>query len=260
MSTKKMEKSEKKQKSYPFLDDIKSLKNKRIIVFGGSFNPPHIGHIETAKKLYNAVDCDAVLFLFSQNRFKDENAYAPTSHRKKMVDLLASRFDDTPIIYSDAENELGTSITADVLASLQDRHPEAEFMWSMGADSLAGFHKWERYEVIADNCPIIVIGRPGYNEDALNSETAKEYKKCFYSRESDFEKRTSKNGIIFLEDFDIDMSSSSFLKKLRENPDQDFGEMQVIADYIKDNNLYGLDTPKANRKKKRKKRTKMGLP
>lgn len=257
MSTKKMEKKKKKIKDHPFLNEINSLKGKRIIVFGGSFNPPHIGHIETAKKLYEATKCDAVLFLFSQNRFKDKTVYAPTQHRKNMVDLIAERFGDTPIIYSDAEDEIGTSITADVLIALQKQHPETEFIWSMGADSLAGFHKWERYKEIADHFPMVVIGRPGYNDKAHESRTAAEYETVFYTDADDFKARKTQNGVLFIEEFDVDLSSSAFLQTLRENPHKDFGEMQPIADYIFENNLFGFGDDKSNvqNKPKRGKRT-----
>lgn len=62
---------------------------------------------------------------------------------------------------SDVEGALGTRYTADTLAALRRRYPRLTFVWLMGADNLAGFHRWERWQNIMATMPIGVLARPG---------------------------------------------------------------------------------------------------
>jgi nicotinate-nucleotide adenylyltransferase len=71
-----------------------------------------------------------------------------------------------PIRVSGIERRLKTRYTADTLAKLVHLFPKHDFIWLMGADNLATFHRWERWRFIANTVPIAVIARPGYDRDA----------------------------------------------------------------------------------------------
>jgi nicotinate-nucleotide adenylyltransferase len=77
------------------------------------------------------------------------------------------------IVPTDIEQHLGTRFTADTLTALQTRFPRVEFVWIMGADSLAGLHRWERWRRLAARVPIAVLPRPGSTRPALAGQAAR---------------------------------------------------------------------------------------
>ena len=74
---------------------------------------------------------------------------------------------------TDLEASLPSRFTADTLAHLKERFPTTRFVWLMGADNLAGFHRWDRWEEIARLVPFCVVSRPGYDMAALKSLAAR---------------------------------------------------------------------------------------
>jgi nicotinate-nucleotide adenylyltransferase len=74
-----------------------------------------------------------------------------------------------PIKVSAIEAEMGTRYTADTLAALTRRYPRHRFVWLMGADNLAQFHRWRDWRAIARAMPIAVVARPGYDACAMAS-------------------------------------------------------------------------------------------
>jgi nicotinate-nucleotide adenylyltransferase len=74
-----------------------------------------------------------------------------------------------PIRVTAIERELGTVFTVDTLRAIKHRFPRRRFVWLMGADNLAQFHKWRNWRQIAREMPIAVIARPGYDDSALAS-------------------------------------------------------------------------------------------
>jgi nicotinate-nucleotide adenylyltransferase len=71
-----------------------------------------------------------------------------------------------PIRVTAIERELGTVYTIDTLRALRRLYPKRRFIWIMGADNLAQFHRWKEWRKIATVVPIAVVGRPGYDDDA----------------------------------------------------------------------------------------------
>jgi nicotinate-nucleotide adenylyltransferase len=70
------------------------------------------------------------------------------------------------------ESALGTRYSVDTVAALQSRFPAARFVWVMGGDSLASFHRWRRWEQLFIMVPIAVVARPGFTISALSSPAA----------------------------------------------------------------------------------------
>lgn len=91
---------------------------------------------------------------------------APLPARYAAAVRMARR---APITVTAIERELGTRYTRDTLHKLQRRYPRIEFVWLMGADNLAQFHRWRGWRAIARAMPIAVIARPGYDADAIAS-------------------------------------------------------------------------------------------
>ncbi len=127
-------------------------------LLGGSFDPPHEGHVHVTRWALRRLGLKRVWWLVSPgNPLK---ARGPATLEARLAACRAimrhPRVDVT-----DLEARLGTRYTAETLAALTARFPEVRFVWLMGADNLAGFHRWERWRGIAATVPIGVLARPG---------------------------------------------------------------------------------------------------
>ncbi len=211
---------------------------KKIALLGGSFNPPHTGHFEMAKYIYGALGADEVWFLFSNNWQKDAASYASTEDRMEMGRILAQHYPDMPFIMSDIQDELGTHITYEVLTGLEKKFPDNQFIWVMGADSLASFHTWENYKEIIQNFPIAVVDRAPYSDEALSAPTALKFQFLRVSSPRDLVDKGQ--GWCFLDNPKIDLSSSELLKALRAGETNFNDPFQDVADYIKEKMLYDI--------------------
>ncbi len=141
---------------------------RRIGLLGGSFNPAHAGHREISLEALKRLDLDAVWWLITPgNPLKDPASYEAYDDRLHQARAIASH---PNIVVSDFEQRRGLQYTVDTLTQIKDDNPGATFVWLMGADSLASFHKWKDWRRIAELVPIAVFNRPGYRSEALKSE------------------------------------------------------------------------------------------
>lgn len=211
---------------------------KNIALFGGSFNPPHPGHFDMAKHIYEALAVDEVWFLFSENWQKEASQYASAQDRMEMGRILAQSYPDMPFVMSGIQDELNTHITYEVLKELEARFPDNHFIWVMGADNLASFHTWEYAEDIIQNFPIAVVDRAPYTQDALSGPTALKFQ--FLKAANPKDLATMNKGWCFLENPRIDISSSNLLTRLRNGETEFDGPFQSVVDYIRQQKLYGI--------------------
>ena len=131
----------------------------RVGLFGGSFNPAHAGHAHVAETALERLRLDLVIWLVSpQNPLKTGARTASLAAR--MASARAAAGADPRMIVSDVETRLGLAYTVDVLNRLHARFPAVKFVWLMGGDNLAGFHRWRGWTDIARTTPIAVIARP----------------------------------------------------------------------------------------------------
>lgn len=145
---------------------------RRVGLLGGSFNPAHDGHREISLAGLDRLGLDAVWWLVTPgNPLKDKTEYAPYEERMARA-RKAARHPD--IVVSDFERRQNIQYTVDLLERLAALYPDTAFVWLMGADSLAGFHRWKDWRRIADLVPMAVFNRPGYGEDALAWDAARE--------------------------------------------------------------------------------------
>ncbi|GAA0616069.1 nicotinate-nucleotide adenylyltransferase [Brevundimonas kwangchunensis] len=140
-------------------------------LFGGSFNPAHDGHAHVAETAMRRLGLDRVVWLVSpQNPLKDTRESAPLADRMASAEHAARLAASGPaMIISDVETRMGTQWTVDTLRALVARHPGVRFVWLMGSDNLASFHRWRGWTDIMRLMPMAVIARPG---SLLDSRTA----------------------------------------------------------------------------------------
>jgi nicotinate-nucleotide adenylyltransferase len=215
---------------------------KTVALFGGSFNPPHEGHFGMASYIHNTLAVDETWMLFSQSVDKDPSVYAPLEHRMKMAAIMAKHYRE-PIVLSDLEakiaEEKGRNDTFYILEGLKERFQNYKFIFVMGADTFAGFHNWKERDDILKSTIIAVVDRPGYTEKALNSPTAKEFAEQVIDLTQPENLENAASGWCFLNNPQIDASSSHILEKLAAG-DRDFeGPFAEVADYIYEHGLYG---------------------
>lgn len=127
-------------------------------LYGGTFDPPHDGHIHVARTALKRLGLDRVWWLATPgNPFKD-HAPAPLAQRLAAIEALAP---ESRQVASDLEARLGSNRTIAVIRYLQTRHPQVRFVWIMGADGLAQLHRWAAWREIVRRVPICVVARPG---------------------------------------------------------------------------------------------------
>ncbi len=131
----------------------------RVGLLGGSFNPAHSGHAHVAETALLRLGLDRVVWLVSpQNPLKGRGETRPLAERV----ASARRFAQGPrMVVSDAETRLGLTFTVDTVRALKARFPGVRFVWLMGADNLAGFHRWRGWTDILDEVPVAIVARPG---------------------------------------------------------------------------------------------------
>jgi len=130
----------------------------RVGLFGGSFNPAHEGHAHVAETAKRRLKLDKVIWLVSpQNPLKPAHETADLAHRIAGARALAN---ERGMIVSDAETRIGAQFTIDTVRALQARYPRVHFVWIMGADSLATFHRWRGWTQIMREVPVAIVSRP----------------------------------------------------------------------------------------------------
>jgi len=139
----------------------------RIGLLGGSFNPAHGGHRGVSLHVLRQLGLDEIWWLVSPgNPLKGEAGMAPLAARLVSARRAAR---GAPIRPTAIEQQLGTRYTIDTLRILLRRYPRQRFLWLMGSDNLAQFHRWRDWRKIAALVPIAVVTRPGYYGRALKA-------------------------------------------------------------------------------------------
>ena len=128
-------------------------------LFGGSFNPPHAGHVHVSEQALRRLDLSQIWWLVTPgNPLKNNSNLASLKDRIEACEAINT---DPRIRITACERDLPTRYTADTLAHIVERNPGVRFIWIMGADNLGQFDQWERWRDIANLMPITVIDRPG---------------------------------------------------------------------------------------------------
>lgn len=145
----------------------------RIGLFGGSFNPPHAGHLLVSEIALRSLGLNQLWWMVTPgNPLKDKRELAPLADRIKASEQLAG---NPKIRITAFEKALGENHTARILARLKTLKPDVDFVWIMGADNLKNFHRWQNWQQIAHTYPIAVIDRPGSTLSYLSSKMAQRF-------------------------------------------------------------------------------------
>jgi len=129
----------------------------KVGLFGGTFDPPHAGHLHVARTAMRRLGLDRIWWLVSpQNPLKRRTA-DDLERRMAAVRTLAN---EPGMVVTDIESRLGIRHTAKLLRAITALHPRNPFVWIMGADNLASIHRWHDWTEIVETVPLAVIARP----------------------------------------------------------------------------------------------------
>lgn len=186
---------------------------KRVGILGGTFNPPHLGHLIIAEQAGRQLDLDKVYFMpDAEPPHVDLKPFIPATHRKKMVEMA---IEGNPLFELETiELERGgKSYTVDTMKQLKALHPDTDYYFIIGADMVAYLPKWERINELIRLVNFVGVARPGYPKE-------------------------SPYPIIWVDMPTIDLSSTRLRKMVSEGRSLRYLVPEAVADYIEEEGLY----------------------
>lgn len=135
----------------------------RIGLLGGTFDPPHIGHLIAAEEARVSLGLDQVRLLVAGDPWMKATT-SPPAHRVAMAEIAVA--DHPALLVDDREiHRQGPTYTADTLKELRDHNPRHEFVFLLGADAAAKLPDWKRAEEALARARFVALTRPGYDLD-----------------------------------------------------------------------------------------------
>lgn len=197
----------------------------KIAILGGSFDPPHIGHLLVAQQVKRLLNIDQV-WLMPAYSHPFSKSLSTSVHRLAMVKLL----EDDTIKASDFEiKKKGVSYTIDTMQSLTKMYPQHSFYWISGSDQIQDYLKWKNWQDFIQNYKIIIYARDENKavlEDALKTT---------------LEMTTVPNTIYILASKELptmNISSSTIREKVKRNESIRGLVPKKVEQYIMENKLY----------------------
>lgn len=143
--------------------EFDSQPKRRVGILGGTFNPPHIGHLIIADQVCHQLGLEKIYFMPSANPpHQDEKKAIDANHRLQMVELAVE--DNAFFDIEKAEIERGgKSYTYDTIVKLKEEHPDTEYYFIIGGDMVEYLPKWYKIEELAHLVEFVGVNRPGYS-------------------------------------------------------------------------------------------------
>ena len=157
-------------------------KNLYIGILGGSFDPPHEGHVNISKAALTKMKLNEIWWIVTSNNPLKIKSSLFSKRYKKTKDYVSNK--NIRIIKLD---EKKSAFTIDTVLYLKKKYPKYNFIWLMGSDNLLDFHKWKSWKEIFYNIPIAILDRPFY------SFTLTKFKSLVYFRKAKVNKSLIKN-------------------------------------------------------------------
>ena len=146
---------------------------KHIGLLGGSFDPPHKGHLYISLEAKKILKLDEIWWLVTPQNPLKINQPASYSERVKNCKILTK---NKPIKIKEIEKKINSQFSYQTIKYLNNHYKYIKFVWLMGADNLINFHQWQNAHRIFNEIPIVVFRRYGYNQQALKSYISNLYK------------------------------------------------------------------------------------
>lgn len=201
------------------------MNNVRIGIMGGTFDPPHIGHLISAEVAASALGLSKVIFIpTGPIVYKTRDKSADPSQRLEMTMLSVE--DNNLFEISDIEvssNE--TTYTYKTLESLKETYKDEQLYFIVGADSLDYMERWKNPERIFELCSVAVVGRNGFTQE--ESKAKAEFLKVEFGAD-----------IVFVDMPEVDISSSDIKRRIENGDSVRYMVTEAVFEYINANLLY----------------------
>ena len=147
-----------------------SIKKNKIGILGGSFDPPHKGHLAISTDAKKRLKLKKIIWAITKkNPFKKKSATSLLTRIKQSKKIIGKKSFIKVKFYEDI---IKSNKTIDLVNYLS-KNKSNEIYFLMGADNLINFHKWHKWKTISKKCKIVVFDRHGYKKKSLNSMTFK---------------------------------------------------------------------------------------
>ena len=207
-------------------------------LFGGAFDPVHIGHIRGAAAVQSRLELERIdLLPAAQSPFK-EATWADAQHR---IAMIRAAVVDSPGLGCDSReiNRLGPSFTVDTLLELREENgPDCPLIWIIGADVLETLSKWSRWEALLSLAHFVVLARPG--AQSFPSEVV-----AWLSQHAAERKTLMKRpagGVLLMDQPPLNIASSNIRELLEAGRDVRCLIPRAVMEYIQKHGLYGCRT------------------
>lgn len=208
--------------------------NPKIGLFGGTFDPPHNGHLRMAQAFAHELALDAVRFLPAGDPYHKNPAQTSAEHRLQMCRAAVRgrrgmTADDVDI------RRNGSTYTYDTLRLLRAKEPQTEFWWLLGGDSLHTLHRWHAFDKLFSLTHFAVASRTAGDTDIARLPEAV---RPWIVRGLAAEENAPAGKVHFLHLAPLDISSSAVRAKLAAGQDVRADIPAEVADYIRRHGLY----------------------
>ncbi|MEX2471573.1 MAG: nicotinate-nucleotide adenylyltransferase [Gemmatimonadota bacterium] len=201
--------------------------SERLGVFGGTFDPPHRGHVRVATDVADRLDLDRMLWVPARvSPFKREETVTDAEIRLEMV-RRAAELDPRFEVDARELDRPGPSYTIDTLESLRSEHPDAEIFLVLGADQFEDFPRWREPERIVRVVRLAVMNRAGASPRSVAPEVAAAVEGL-------------EQAVVFVPVTDVDVSSTGVRARVAEGHDPADHVPGAVADVIRARGLYVL--------------------
>ena len=151
-----------------------NLKKNKIGILGGSFDPPHKGHLAISREAKKKLKLKKIIWaITNKNPFKKKSSLTLSSRIQYCEKIIKkTAFIEVKFL----EKKIKSNKTIELI-NFFTKNRKNQIYFIMGADNLINFHKWHKWKIISQKCNIIVFDRYGYKKKSLNSKTYKSLNK-----------------------------------------------------------------------------------
>jgi nicotinate-nucleotide adenylyltransferase len=204
---------------------------RRIGILGGTFDPPHLGHLLIAETARATLNLESVLFLpAGEPWLKSGQRITPAHHRRQMVELAIQ--DNCDFCVCDYElRRSGPTYTVETLDELRSEFPnDVAFYFIVGSDVLPQFHRWKDPERILQLCRLVVIDRPDGPPDPMDLMRQR------------YPEAVASGAVLSVPGPRVNFSASELRRLLADGASVRYQVPDAVTDYIQDNELYPSDS------------------
>lgn len=215
-----------------------SVSNQKVpseyLVFGGTFDPVHLGHLQSAQELAQALDYEKVTLMPCGDAYHKDRHITPAAHRLTMLELAVNSLSGTALQVDDRETRRqGATYTVETLQGLREElGPDTHIVWVMGTDAALGLHKWFDWQRIFELANIIVVARNGETFQPVHAWPAKQIKDI-----NEF-KGQSHGAYYTVCLTPMDISSSDIRAAIHSSKSVENHVPQTILNYVEQHGLY----------------------